>query len=491
MPATLPLVFVSYAEEDSAMARQVASALKVAGFATWLYQENSLPGKSYLEQIHSAVSHSDVVAVLLSVSSLSSHQVDKELALGHDLGKPFMPVLFGISHDEVRSTKPAYGVVLGASVSIPVSEEVFPDALHKIIQGLHALVSTPSSKFAALDVAEQPATPKEPEAPDEWEQLSRRLENFHPEITRIRQWLRRRWPESSAKGTESSLDGATPAMRVRIADELLTDLVDVVSQEWSRAPREFALVARGGFGRGVLSVGSDIDVTLVHVAAETETAEAFWGKYGTELANCWSSVRGIRIAPIILSEEDCLKSWADALNEDDLAPLVSFAFSRHIVGNETMHTRLRATWRTFVQGMTGEQHLRLFDKLKFRMEAQGMDPAFRRFNIKSDAGGLLEYRLSGFCEQWLDVMSPGNQQPSWSPPASHHFLLNLREALFEVTRAHVLTDAQFSRVAATMFPELPPADRIATLVEEIGRHRRRIRTGHAAALRACEEILKS
>lgn len=471
------------------MARQIATALKAAGFATWLYQENSLPGRSYLQQIHTAVSHSDVVAVLLSVSSLGSHQVDKELALGHDLGKPFMPVLLGISHEKVRTTKPEYGVVFGASVSIPVSEAGFLDSINKIIQGLQAIISKSLAPPATSETTPQPVTSKTPGVPDEWEQLSRRLQNYHPEIARIRQWLCRRWPKSDARGSEGSLDGSIPATRVRIADELLIDLVDVVGQEWAPVPREFALVARGGFGRGVLSVGSDIDVTLVHVAAETKAAEAFWGSYGTELANCWNAVRGIRVAPIILTEEDCQRSWAVALERDDLAPLVSFAFSRHIAGSAATHDRLRTTWREFIRGMTVEKQKRLFERLKRFMEERELNSALPRFNIKSDAGGLLEYRLTGFCEQWFDVKSPENKQPSWSVPASHHFLLNLREAVFHVTRAHVLTDTQFARVAATMFPEASAADQIDTLVEEVARHRRRIRSGLNAAVQSCSEVI--
>lgn len=489
MPVTMPLVFISYADEDSAMARRIATALKSAGFATWLYQENSLPGRSYLQQIHTAVSHSDVVAVLLSVSSLGSHQVDKELTLGHDLGKPFMPVLLGISHEKVRTTKPEFAVVFGASVSIPVSDAGFLDSISKIIEGLQMIVSKSLAAPTTPESISLPAASKAPEVPDEWQQLSRRLEDFHPEVARIRQWLCRRWPKSDARGSASTLDGAIPAARVRIADELLIGLIDIVGQEWAAAPREFALVARGGFGRGVLSVGSDIDVTLVHLAAETKAAETFWGSYGTALGSCWNVVRGIRVAPIILTEEDARRSWAEALEKDDPAPLVSFAFSRHITGSEAMHDRLRMTWREFIRGMSVDSKKRLFERLHGLMDQRALDAVPKRFNIKSDAGGLLEYRLTGFCEQWLDVLCPGNRQPSWSVPASHHFLLNLREAVFHVTKAHVLTPDQFARVASTMFPEAAPVDQIDTLVEEVTRHRRRIRSGLTSAMQSCYEVL--
>jgi hypothetical protein len=139
--------------------------------------------------------------------------------------------------------------------------------------------------------------------------------------------------------------------------------------------------------------------------------------------------------------------------------------------------------------MSGGRQVRLFDKLMRQVNEHGLDPVFKRFNVKSDAGGLLEYRLTGFCDQWLDVMIPGNKQPSWSAPASHHYMLNLREAVFTVTRAHVLTDNQFPRVGAIMFPEIASADQIATLVDETVRHRRRIRSGLKSAVQSCCEVL--
>lgn len=470
------------------MVRQIATALKQAGFATWLYQENSLPGPKYTHQIHTAASQSDVVAVLLSISSLASHQVDKEVATGHELGKPFMPMRLGVTHEEVRKARPDWGVVFGASVSISISDAGFQDTISKIIQGLQAIVSKSVAASATQQTIEQSEASKAPDVPNEWEQLSRRLEDFHPEVARIRQWLGRRWPKGDARGSECSLNGSTSAMRVRVADELLTDLIDVVGQEWSPVPREFALVARGGFGRGVLSVGSDIDVTLVHVDKETSAAESFWGSYGTALANCWNAVSGIRVAPIILTEEDCQRSWAEALEKDDLAPLASFAFSRHIAGNEAMHDRLRAAWRDFIHGMSAASQKRIFAGLKRIMEARGLNPVLKRFNVKSDAGGLLEYRLTGFCEQWFDVMSPENQKPRWSAPSSHHFLLNLREAVFHETRAPVLTDSLFARVAATLFPEAPADDQLDTLVNEVARHRYRIRSAFKTAVLSCCDL---
>lgn len=490
MPSTLPLVFVSYAEEDSSLARQLAIALKQAGFATWLYQENSLPGGSYLEQIHSAVSQSDVIAVLLSVSSLRSHQVRKELVLGHDLGKPFMPILVGVSHDDVNIQNPEYRVVFAASGSIPASERELPEVILKIVEGLRSMVGTPDKQMRKPTSVEAPPPAYEPKVSDEWHELSRRLENFPPEIVRLRNWLRRRWPTSNVAGSEANLDGSVTGARVRIADELLADLAEVISQESAHKPNEFALIARGGYGRGVLSVGSDIDVTLVHTDAERGVAEQFWGAYGVALANCWNAVRGIRTSPIILTEEDCRQSWERALQNDDPVPLVSFAFSRHVAGREDIHKRLRTLWVTFVGEMSRDLKTRMFAKLKLQLNRSTIATSLQRFNIKADAGGLLEYRLTGFCEQWLDVVCPGGAEPSWSDPTSHHYMLNLREAIFGITRAHVLTDSQFQSVAAVMFPGESSAHQPLFLIEETERHRRRIRSRFEAALQACEAHTK-
>jgi hypothetical protein len=44
-------VFISYIAADSSVALRIAKELRQLGYETWAYEENGLPGHSYLEQV--------------------------------------------------------------------------------------------------------------------------------------------------------------------------------------------------------------------------------------------------------------------------------------------------------------------------------------------------------------------------------------------------------------------------------------------------------
>ena len=48
-------IFISYVEEDSSVATQVGDGLQAAGYSTWLYERDSLPGPAYLLQMGEAI----------------------------------------------------------------------------------------------------------------------------------------------------------------------------------------------------------------------------------------------------------------------------------------------------------------------------------------------------------------------------------------------------------------------------------------------------
>ena len=48
-------IFISYVEEDGAVARALASDLRSSSHTTWTYEEDGVGGISYLSQVHSAI----------------------------------------------------------------------------------------------------------------------------------------------------------------------------------------------------------------------------------------------------------------------------------------------------------------------------------------------------------------------------------------------------------------------------------------------------
>lgn len=137
-------VFVSHVEEDSADALAIADALEVAGFSTWCYERDSIPGPSYLVQTGDAVEESRAVVVLISRHSLGSRQVTVEIVRGHETQKPFIPVLVDISHVEFTERQPEWREAMGAATSIMVPREGIAPIVPRIVQGLQALGVEPS-----------------------------------------------------------------------------------------------------------------------------------------------------------------------------------------------------------------------------------------------------------------------------------------------------------------------------------------------------------
>ena len=99
-------IFISHAQQDAGVALTVALELERAGYRTWTYEVDSVPGPSYLVQTGESVERSDVVVLVISATSLGSHQVTREVVRGLETGKPFVPLLLGVTHVEFQYRQP-------------------------------------------------------------------------------------------------------------------------------------------------------------------------------------------------------------------------------------------------------------------------------------------------------------------------------------------------------------------------------------------------
>src|ERR1043166_491966 len=102
--------FISYVEEDSAVAEAVAAALAAKGRTSWRYQTNSIPGPSYLAQASRAISSSQVFVLIISDESLRSQQVSREVDFAHEAGRPFVPVLHRRSEEHTFELQSRFGI---------------------------------------------------------------------------------------------------------------------------------------------------------------------------------------------------------------------------------------------------------------------------------------------------------------------------------------------------------------------------------------------
>ncbi len=100
--------FVSHVEEDADIALEIALGLEEAGYTTWCYEIDSIPGPSYLIQTGQAVEVSRAIIVVISPNSLGSRQVTGEVIRAHESDTRFIPILRGITHAEFQSRQPEW-----------------------------------------------------------------------------------------------------------------------------------------------------------------------------------------------------------------------------------------------------------------------------------------------------------------------------------------------------------------------------------------------
>ena len=491
-------IFLSYAKEDHDTAIWIALALREAGFETWLYEENSIPGITFIEQIHSAIVGADAFTALISVHSLVSHISLREMSLGFELGKPFMPVLIDLTHDEFMRQRPEFQLVCGVEVAAFLDANRSMNTLQEIIKGLRMQVSRSgptNTAFARPPASKTPVplceTPPDSPPLSAWQQMSNRVRVVKPEIEGLRLELKRTWPAAGCLRAGAKYDPALVSERVRIADQLVGELTAMARQEGHVPPAGYSIVARGGFGRGVLSIGSDIDITFIHASGEMKESEDFWRFFSQAFIDVWIAVSTTRVAPAFLELELASENWLAALDVGDLAPLCSFAYSRHLAGKSSVHARLRECWHQVIAGLSNERMIHLIRILRDRVSRYRITTDSPTFDTKKDAGGILDYRLTGFLEHMLQILYPDTVHPSYCDPEAHHFLLNLREISFTICGTHILWQDQLGRAAEILSPQFGTISSPDALIPLLIRQRRRIRGGFESALESLEELTTS
>jgi hypothetical protein len=132
-------IFISHVEEDADITSEVAKGLEKAGYKTWYYERDSVGGLSYLLQTMQAIEGSQAVILIISPNSLSSNQVTKEVIRTHEAGKPFIPLLQGITHIEFQQRQPEWREAIGSATSVSIPKQGVSKILPRIIAGLTSL----------------------------------------------------------------------------------------------------------------------------------------------------------------------------------------------------------------------------------------------------------------------------------------------------------------------------------------------------------------
>jgi TIR domain len=162
-------IFISYIEEDGAVARALATELRSLGPSTWTYEEDGVAGISYLTQVHRAIETCRAFVLVASEKSVNANQVIREVEQAHEREKIIIAVRLGMSHQQFVASNPILRMATGTAVTLAAEEGNLP-AIGKRIAATLAFAKpqtevgqareTPVSEQSAVNsVATGPAAP--------------------------------------------------------------------------------------------------------------------------------------------------------------------------------------------------------------------------------------------------------------------------------------------------------------------------------------------
>ena len=151
-------------------------------------------------------------------------------------------------------------------------------------------------------------------------------------------------------------------------------------------PKNFALVATGGFGRGWLFPHSDIDLLFLHAGSESETEfKDPIRRFSQEL---WDL--RLKLSPAMRNLAEC-----ERLDTNNVEFAISLLDCRYLAGDRDLFTRLR---EKVVPRLVGRECQNLIQNLaeitrarhhKFGNTVFHLEP-----NVKDGPGGLRDYNVA-------------------------------------------------------------------------------------------------
>lgn len=163
-------IFISHVEEDEGIAQEIARGLESAGYTTWYYERDGVPGLSYLVQTGQAIEKSKAFVLVISRDSLGSKQITKEVDRAHECGKPFIPLLRDVTHVEFQNRQPEWRQAIGTATSIRIPPEGISAILPRIVKGLKALGIDSGS------TSQQPPPPPLPDGDPVINELTKKIQ---------------------------------------------------------------------------------------------------------------------------------------------------------------------------------------------------------------------------------------------------------------------------------------------------------------------------
>ena len=213
--------------------------------------------------------------------------------------------------------------------------------------------------------------------------------------------------ESAAIQQEFSVTGegrAALARRTALVDSILLRLWSEIISADPQGPKNFALVATGGFGRGWLFPHSDIDLLFLHAGADTESAlKDPIRLFSQEL---WDL--RLKLSPATRTLAEC-----ERFDPNNVEFAISLLDCRYLAGDRDLFTRLH---EKIVPRLVARECHNLIQNLgeitRGRHHKYGNTVFHLEPNVKDGPGGLRDYNVA----YWLALISAMEKLASMARP---------------------------------------------------------------------------
>jgi len=114
-------VFISYVQEDGAVAYEIAAGLESQGYSSWYYERDCPAGADYFEETHKAISDCEAMVIVISPRSLPSDQITREIVRAVESSKATFPLLLEVTHDDYAHRRPGWHQAMAAELEALVA----------------------------------------------------------------------------------------------------------------------------------------------------------------------------------------------------------------------------------------------------------------------------------------------------------------------------------------------------------------------------------
>src|SRR5579863_2714805 len=159
--ASLPKkVFISYVQEDGAVAYEIASGLETQGYSSWYYERDCPAGADYFEETHKAISDCEAMVIVISPRSLPSDQITREIVRAVESSKATFPLLLEVSHDDYAHRRPGWHQAMAAANATRIPPERVATVVPSLVAGLGAkgIQAHANGRWAAAEPPKQTTT---------------------------------------------------------------------------------------------------------------------------------------------------------------------------------------------------------------------------------------------------------------------------------------------------------------------------------------------